>query len=158
MNSCRNESDIQDRFDGLAREHGQLNDRFLRLAADFENYRRQVAKERENIILFAEAQLIGEFLTIADDVDRAVAAVRDDRTKEGILLIQRNIGALLARHGVEKIATPGKKFDPALHEALCNEASALDEGTILEEYETGYTMKKMLLRPAKVKIAMKPPE
>lgn len=144
-----------DPFEELRKENGQLRDRLLRCAADFDNYRRQVAKDRENIVLATESGLIREILPVIEDVGRAIAAAGDDVHREGLILIERNLGAVLARHGVAKIAGVGKRFDPSLHDALCSGESGAEEGTILEEYEPGYTMKGLLLRPAKVKIAVK---
>ncbi len=132
--------------------HAALEERFLRLAADFDNYRKQSDKEKEARVFLAEACLLREFLTVLDDLGRAIHVIEGPR-KEGLLLVQKNLLAILSRHGVARVECEGGKFDPSFHEALCIEPSDKPEGTILEVYETGYTRGPFLLRPAQVKIA-----
>lgn len=128
-------------------------DRFLRLAADFDNYRKQTGREKESLALLTEARLLKEFLPILDDIERALDSEGNGFRKEGLLIIQKNFSALFARYGVRRIECTGRKFDPAIHEVLCSEPSVEPEGTILGVYETGYTKGSLLLRPALVRIA-----
>ncbi len=128
-------------------------DRFLRLAADFDNYRKQIEREKESIALIAEARLLREFLPILDDIGRAMGSIGNGPQKEGLLMIQKNLSALFVRYGVRRIECEGRKFDPAFHEVLSSGPSGEPEGTILEVYETGYIKDSLLLRPARVRIA-----
>ncbi len=148
--------DIQDASAHSA-EHGctsrDCTDRFLRLAADFDNYRKQTDREKESLAFVTEARLIKEFLPIFDDIERALDSSGNGLQREGLLMIRKNLSALFARYGVNKIECMGRKFDPACHEVLCSEPSVEPEGTILGVFETGYTKGSVLLRPARVKIA-----
>ncbi|MDD1717730.1 MAG: nucleotide exchange factor GrpE [Methanoregulaceae archaeon] len=128
-------------------------DRFLRLAADFDNYRKQADRERESLALMTEARLLKEFLPILDDIGRALDSAGNGLQKEGLLMIQKSLSALFARHGIRRIECTGRKFDPAFHEVLCSVPSTEPEGTILGVYETGYIRGSLLLRPARVRIA-----
>ncbi len=136
----------------MTSSHAALEERFLRLAADFDNYRKQSGKEKEAQVFLAEACLLREFLTVLDDLGRAIRVLEGPQA-EGLLLVQKNLLAILSRHGVAKVECEGGKFNPSFHEALCSEPSDKPEGTILEVYETGYTRGPFLLRPAQVKIA-----
>ncbi len=134
------------------------DDRFLRLAADFDNYRKQTEREKEFLALLTEARLLREFLPVLDDIERALDSTENGTRKDGLLMIQKNLSALFTRYGVRRIECMGKIFDPAFHEVLCSEPSAEPEGTILGVYETGYMKGSLLLRPARVRIAGPGPE
>lgn len=143
-----------------ATEFAQLQDRLLRSAADYENAKKRLAKEREEFVRYALEDLIYQLLPVLDNFNYALSHIigDDDKTcsmREGFLLIQKQLLQVLSERGVKPIEiSAGKKFDPHKCEAV---ASIFDthkpEGTILEEVQTGYELGGKLLRPAKVKIS-----
>ncbi len=132
----------------------QRLDQIRYLQADFDNYRKQFEKEKGRIIGYAEANLIREILPVVDDLERTSRSVSDPVIHEGLGMIYRNLLSILSHYGVARIESLGKKFDPELHEVLCQEKSDVEEGTIIEELSPGYVMKSLVLRPARVKVAM----
>ena len=142
-------------------EFAGLQDKLLRSAADFDNARKRLAKERDEFLKFALEDVIRDFLPILDHFEMAVAHIdpQDERMKalrEGFLLIQKQLSSVLMERGLKKIETLGKPFDPHMHEAVGHIASSeKPEGTILEEVLAGYQLNGKLIRAAKVKISTK---
>lgn len=138
-----------------------LNDKHLRLAAEFDNYKRRTLKERQDLLNYATENLIKELLETVDNLERALGYVRgeeegSDREKlsEGVELTYRSLLQALEKSGVKQVDAEGQQFDPKLHEALRQVPSEEHEaGTILEVYQKGYLMKDRLLRPALVSVA-----
>ena len=138
-----------------------LNDKHLRLAAEFDNYKRRTLKERQDLLNYATENLIKELLDTVDNLERALGYVRgeeegSDREKlsEGVELTYRSLLQALEKSGVKPVEAEGQPFDPKLHEALRQVPSEEHEaGTILEVYQKGYLMKDRLLRPALVSVA-----
>ena len=105
------------------------DDRLLRLAADFENYKKRAAREREEYVTLANERLIAELIPILDDLERALNAAEEHQEaqlEEGVRLVHRSLASLLERHGVTPIETDGK-FDPHVHEALLSQPSEAEE-------------------------------
>ncbi len=123
------------------------------LQADFDNYRKKFEKEKEKIIEFANENLIRELLAVVDDFERALQSLENEKNKEGLLMLHKNFSKVLENHGLARIDTLGKKFDPYQHEALLKEKSDKEDGTILEEIQPGYMLKSKVIRHAKVKVA-----
>jgi len=123
------------------------------LQADFDNYRKKFDKEKEVIISLAEERLVTELLNIVDDFDRILQSTDVLPAKEGLILLYKNLVKILEGHGLKRIETVGKKFNPQYHEAFCVEVCDCEEGTIIEEFQPGYKLKFKVIRPAKVKIA-----
>jgi molecular chaperone GrpE len=144
--------------DQLAAEKAELHDRLLRRAAEFENFRRRVERERAEIIAFAGMETIRELLPALDDLERALKVeCADKEYARGMELIYQRLSEGLKKIGLDAIATQGQKFDPHLHHAVETVASGeLEDYTILEEYQRGYNFRGRLLRPAMVKVAVKP--
>ena len=128
------------------------------LQADFENYRKNLERERENIIRLANEDLISDLLVVVDDFERALSAMKECKDKEGVMMVYSNFIKILENKGLRPIETSGKKFDPNLHEALCREACEKDDGLILEELQKGFMLKSKVIRPSKVKISEKQTE
>ena len=131
------------------------DDRLLRLAADFENYKKRAARERQEYIALANERLIAELIPILDDLERALAAAdehKEAQLEEGVALVHRSLAGLLQRHGVTAIETDDK-FDPHVHEALLAQPSELQEGSILEVIQKGYKLGERVVRPARVVVA-----
>ncbi|HZC75246.1 MAG TPA: nucleotide exchange factor GrpE [Gaiellaceae bacterium] len=136
------------------------DDRLLRLAADFENYKKRAARERQEYVQLANERLIGELLPILDDLERALAAAEEHQEaqlEEGVRLVHRSLAGLLARHGVTPIETDGK-FDPHVHEALLSQPSDAEEGSVLDVVQKGYKLGERVVRPARVVVAAEPQE
>lgn len=143
----------------LAGEKARAEDyfsRLVRLQADFDNYRKRVAREREDLLKYANEQLILALLPVVDNFDRALAAENNDSEKllAGIEMISRQLMDILAREGLEAIPTVGGQFDPEHHEAVMKEESGdHPENSITRELRRGYTYKGRVIRPAMVKVA-----
>ena len=134
------------------------DDRLLRLAADFENYKKRAARERQEYVQLANERLIGELIPILDDLERALAAAEEHQEaqlEEGVRLVHRSLAALLQRHGVTPIETEGK-FDPYQHEALLSQPSEAEEGSVLDVVQKGYKLGERVVRPARVVVAAPP--
>jgi molecular chaperone GrpE len=131
-------------------------DRLLRLAADFENYKKRVTREREEYVALANARLLAELLPVVDDLERALAAAEqheEAQLEEGVRLVHRSLAALLERHGIELIDTAGK-FDPHVHEALLSQPSEeAESGSVLGVVQKGYRLGDRVVRPARVIVA-----
>ncbi|HEU4671527.1 MAG TPA: nucleotide exchange factor GrpE [Candidatus Limnocylindrales bacterium] len=127
--------------------------------AEFVNFRRRTAEERERDLGLAGEGLIRKVLAIADDFDRAIenrpAALADDGWADGVTAIDRKLRLLLESEGVRPIeATPGRPFDPREHEAIANvPAPGRREGEIVEEVQRGYRLRDRVLRPSLVAVA-----
>ena len=134
------------------------DDRLLRLAADFENYKKRAARERQEYVTLANERLIGELLPILDDLERALRAAEEHQEaqlEEGVRLVHSSLASLLERHGVTPIETDGK-FDPYVHEALLSQPSEAEEGAVLDVVQKGYKLGERVVRPARVVVAGAP--
>lgn len=145
-----------DEFGRLQQELADLRDRSVRTLADFDNYRKRVARERREERRYAAADLIRDLLAVADNLERALSAEGGaDDLKQGVELIYRQLGETLKRHGVERVAALGEPFDPLVHEAVARyEDEGVSEPLVSEEMQSGYLLYDRLLRPAMVRVAM----
>ena len=123
------------------------------LQADFDNYRKSLEREKEQVIRLAGESLVRDLLPVLDDLDQALPSLSEEKNREGFQLLARKLHKILGSHGLESIESLGKRFDSDLHEAISKEESTAGDGTILEEYQKGYRFRSKVLRPAKVKIA-----
>ena len=123
------------------------------LQADFDNYRKSLEREREQVVQLAGEKLVRDLLPVLDDLERALPSLSEEKNREGFELLSRKLHKVLESHGVRGIESHGKQFDPNLHEAIAKEESDEEEGTILEEYQRGYLLRSKVIRPSKVKIA-----
>jgi molecular chaperone GrpE len=130
-----------------------------RAAADLDNARKRMDRERDEMRARATEHLVQRLLDVVANFDRALeAAGGDDAAHEGLTLIYRQFREVLAKEGVERIDTIGHPFDPAMHDAVMRESvPGYVEGTILSEFEPGWLLHGRVLRPAKVKVAAPSP-
>ena len=135
-------------------------DEYLALAqrtqADFENYRKRVAREAAQAEVRGVARLAKELLPGLDNLDRALATEDEQGTHlaEGVRLVQADLIAALARVGLEAYSPNGERFDPELHEAMAQRpAQGVESGTIIEVYQPGYLLAGQVIRPARVVVA-----
>jgi molecular chaperone GrpE len=136
----------------------ELEDRLLRMAADFDNYKKRAARDRAEYVALANERLVKELLPILDDLERALGAATEHEEaalEEGVALVHRSLAGLLERQGLKPIATDGK-FDPHVHEALLSQPSDAEEGSVIDVVQKGYTLGDRVVRPARVVIAAAP--
>jgi molecular chaperone GrpE len=141
----------------VQRERDELRDRLLRTAAEFDNYRKRVERERRELAEFAAADVLRDILPIIDDFDRALAAPgwpADSPTRKGMELIHRRLLDTLRKRGVELLDVVGQDFNPEWHESVGSEPLAgRREGEVVAEVQRGYKLGGRLLRAALVKVA-----
>jgi molecular chaperone GrpE len=144
--------------DQLLTEKAELNDRLLRVRAEFENARRRAERERSDFLQFAAMDLVKEILPIVDDFERALKVETADRDySKGIELIYQRLFETLKKMGLEPIETKGMQFDPNLHQAVERaHTEEAEDMTILDEFQRGYNFRGKLLRPSMVKVAVRP--
>jgi molecular chaperone GrpE len=144
--------------DQIAAEKADLKDRLLRTLADFDNFRRRAERDRSEYVQFATMELLRDLIPILDDFRRAVKVETADKEyAKGIELIDQRLFETLKKAGLEPIKAAGQPFDPNLHQAVDRvQSEELPDQTVLEEYQSGYNFKGKLLRPAMVKVAVRP--
>jgi molecular chaperone GrpE len=153
-------AEIEDELDELVQTAAE-RDEYLALAqrtqADFENYRKRVAREAVNAKGRGIATLAKELFPALDNLDRALAAAaQDDPLLEGVRLVRCELADALARVGVEAFSPVGEAFDPALHEAMATTGEPVEgaeSGTVVEVYQPGYRLGTSIIRPARVLVA-----
>lgn len=138
-----------------------LQERWHRAAADLANLRRRTEQERGEVEQFAAMRLVQELLPVLDNFERALATIPGNLAMltwlQGVMLIQRHLEALLEQRGLEPIETQGQTFNPHYHEAVSErEQEGVAAGTIIQEYQRGYSMHGRVIRPALVEIAREP--
>jgi molecular chaperone GrpE len=129
-----------------------------RLQADFDNYRKRIIKEKNELFQYATEDLIYELLPIVDNFERAIYGAGKGASKENLLqgveMIYKELCSALKKKGLEKINVIGKAFDPTQHEAIDHvETTEHPENTVIEEMIVGYKIKDKIIRPAKVKVS-----
>jgi molecular chaperone GrpE len=131
----------------------EVDDRLLRLAADFENFKKRATRERLEYVALANERLVKDLLPILDDLERALEAAAEHeeaKLEEGVRLVHRSLAHLLEREGLKQIATDGT-FDPHVHEALLAQPSEEHEsGDVLDVIQKGYKLGDRVIRPARV--------
>ncbi|MFI4992267.1 MAG: nucleotide exchange factor GrpE [Solirubrobacterales bacterium] len=144
-----------DELVAVARERDEYLALAQRTQADFENYRKRVARESAAALERGVAKLCKELLPALDNLDRALqAAAQDDPLLDGVRLVRSELSAALARAGVESFSPEGETFDPALHEAMAQQpAAGATSGTVVEVYQPGYRLGANVIRPARVLVA-----
>ncbi|MBS1530527.1 MAG: nucleotide exchange factor GrpE [Bacteroidetes bacterium] len=140
----------------LKQEVALANDKYLRLYAEFDNFRRRTIKERSELLQTAGMDVIVSMLPVLDDFDRALRhmdnAADVNAVKEGVVLIQSKLKNILGQKGLKEMQAIGTAFDPELHEAITNIPAPTDEqkGKVIDEVEKGYYLNDKVARHAKV--------
>lgn len=153
-----------DRIAELEAALEQANAKALYAAAEQQNTRRRLEKEMADARSYAAAGFARDMLSIKDHIERALAAVGDDLRADqtaanflaGIEATARELDAVFARNGIERVASKGLPLDPHRHQAMIEIPSDQEPGTVIEEMQAGYVLKDRLLRPALVGVARKP--
>jgi molecular chaperone GrpE len=130
----------------------ELNDQFLRLAADFENFKKRTARDRENSISLATERFAIDILEVVDNLERALKS-DDTHLREGVLQIQQLLLEQLLRQGIKPVDALKKPFNPAEHEAIAHITSDEDAGTVIDVVARGYRMHDKVIRYAKVAVS-----
>lgn len=133
----------------------ELNNKLLRLQADFINYRKRVEKEKESLYTSATEDIVLQLLPVLDNFERALDNIeKDNAYYEGIKMIYNQFIDVLTKNGLKEIDCEGKTFDPKFHHAVfMEECEGKDELTILEVLQKGYMLKDKVIRPSMVKVA-----
>jgi len=153
------------RIAALEAEKQQLEDRFVRLQADFENHRKRTLREKQEALSYGQESLVKDLLAVVDNLDRAIehASASSGADFEGMLqgveLVRREFLGVLAKHGVGAIEAEGEAFDPNIHEALAQvEDEKVPVGRVSRMLQKGYRLRDRLLRPARVLVSKGPKE
>jgi molecular chaperone GrpE len=147
-------AELEERLAEVEKERDEHLDDLKRVAAEFENYRKRVARDQASLAARAHERLVKELLPVLDDLERALEACDSERgrVEEGVRLVHRALQEALGKEGLVEIETNGN-FDPHVHEALLSQPSEQDDGTILEVLQKGYRLGDRVLRPARVVVS-----
>ena len=138
--------------EALKAEAKEKDDKYLRLAAEYDNFRKRSAREREGVYADAYADALKSILPIIDNLERAAGFEDGEKVKEGIKMIASTVGAALAKLGVEAFGEAGDKFDPNLHNAVLHDEDDSDrDGEITDVFQKGYKKGNKIIRFAMVK-------
>ena len=142
------------RIEELTAELAALNDKYLRLAAEYENFRRRTARERDNIYADAFEIALAAFLPVVDNLERAAQYSDGENVAKGVALVLKSVGDTLAKLGVSEIEALGKPFDPTYHNAVMHvDDPEKGENEVVEVLQKGYIKGERVLRYAMVKVA-----
>jgi len=153
-------SESEDPMTGLQADLDRFRDLALRSQADFENYKKRCAREKEDAVKYANSSLLERLVAIVDNFELGLEAARDESEESpiysGMTLVLKQLRDFLAENGLQAIEAEGKQFDPNLHEAIAHEPSRFSEGTVVRQTRRGYRFKDRLLRPASVVVSSGP--
>ena len=150
---------VEEELDPLVlaeRQRDDYLDQLRRLAAEFDNYKKRMAREHEELRERAAERLLRDLLPVFDDLGRALSAFETAETEaiaDGVALVHRALWTLLEREGVAELDPTGDMFDPHRHEALLSQPADAPEGTVLEVIQKGFLLGDRVLRPARVVVA-----
>jgi molecular chaperone GrpE len=155
------EPQVEEQVDKQAQELAELKDKYLRLAAEFDNARKRYERDKIDLLKFANSNILRELTTVLDTMEQALKMAHDhksvDKITQGMELVHKNLLKIMREHGLKEIETEGQVFDPHLHEIVASREIDQSEGpehVILEEVQKGYMYEDKLLRTAKVIIGV----
>jgi molecular chaperone GrpE len=151
-----NETPKTETIDEQSDKLEELNNRYMRLQADFVNYKKRIEREKKSIYDYALEDIIMELLPVIDNFERALLSVEDedDGFYKGMKMIYSQLIEVLNNSGLEEIHAVDEKFDPNYHHAVFQEESdEYDEGTVMEVFQKGYKLNDKVIRPSMVKVA-----
>ena len=149
-------TELQEQIDQLTQELTEAKDKYIRLYAEFDNYKKRTVKERLDLISTAGRDTISSFLPVLDDFERAKKSADDEKTKEvfseGVSLVYNKLQGLMSSKGVRAMESTGEAFDPDLHEAITEIPAPTEElkGKVIDTVEKGYFLNDKIIRHAKV--------
>jgi len=143
----------------VEQELEETKNRYLRCLADFDNYKKRTAAEREQFAQFANEAIVSDLLPIVDGLKRALDAAATAKMAEemlkGIALVKKQFEDTLGKHGLKEIEAIGKPYDPNLHEAILQKEDSGPAGIVIEEMQKGYLFRGRVIRPAMVIVSKK---
>ncbi len=145
----------EDPLVAVTRERDEYLDTLQRLKAEFDNYRKRVARDQQELAARAHERLVGRLVPVLDDLERALEAATEHeaaKLEDGVRLVHRALADTLGSEGLAEIPTEGK-FDPHTQEALLSQPSEAEEGTVIQVLQKGYRLGDRVLRPARVVIS-----
>ena len=152
-------SRLRAELDAKAKEAEENYNKYLRSIADLDNYRKRSEKERQDAISFANEDLIFEMLPVVDNLERALSHANDgenlESLRQGVKHTIEQMSSVLKKNGLQEIKSVGERFDPSVHHAISEEEGG-EPGTVVKEFQRGYTLKGRLLRPAMVAVSKTP--
>ena len=142
-----------------ASEIKEVNNKYLRLYAEFENYKKRVNKDKEELVKYGNENLLYELLPVIDNLELALKHASEDISTgliEGVEITKKELMKILEKFGISAIEAEGKPFDPSVHHAMTQvERDDIDENIVVEEFRKGYTLRDKVLRPALVSVSKK---
>lgn len=146
----------------LTEELQSMNDKYVRLYAEFENYKKRVQKDKAELVKYGNESLLYELLPVVDNLEMALQHSSDAVSSgivQGVEITLKELRRVLEKFGLTEIEAEGKLFDPAVHHAMSHvERDDIDENTVVEEYRKGYKLQDKVLRPSFVAVSKKPAE
>ena len=158
------ESALHKELNSKMEEYQLLNDKYLRLAAEFENYKRRSHREQSDTVRFGNEKILKDLLPTIDNLERAIQCGQEQTNNhegllQGIELTHKQFVDTLTKLGVSQISSVGERFDPAKHQAVANvESATIPENHVVDEYQKGYFLHERILRPSMVTVATARPE
>jgi len=156
------EEAIVDEKERLTAELQEINDKYLRLYAEFENYKKRVNKDKEELVKYGNESLLYEIVPVIDNLDMALKHASDNVSAgvvQGVEITLKELQKTLEKFGLSPIDAYGKPFDPLIHHAMTQvERDDIDEKTVVEEFRKGYMLRDKVLRPSLVAVSKKPVE
>jgi len=155
------DSSVQDELASKIEECEALNSKYLRLAAEFENYKRLTQRDQREQIRFGNEQILKELLPVVDNMERAIKAAQmnggDSALVQGVELTLKQLSGILAKFGVQAIETAGQEFDPSAHQAVSyGPSNDVPANKVLDEFQKGYRLHDRILRAAMVSVSSGP--
>ena len=151
------EEQLQESEKNVSEELNALQDRFLRLGAEFENFKKRSERDRQVSVRFATESLLRDLLPVIDHLEQALLAANagvDDAIVAGVKMVLKQFEDVLGRHGIKSFHSLGEQFDPNKHEAMAEHVDAsVPAGQVIQEFQKGYFLHDRLVRPARVVIA-----
>lgn len=160
VEEVQQEETVESETDKLKADFENLNNQYLRLAADFDNFRKRQEQEREALLKYGKQECMKKIIEVVDNFDRAVQSVEKidnvEKMKETFFVLNKQLIDSLTKLGLEHIECVGQKFDPNLHEAVMQTPTEeYEEDTIINELQKGYKLGDKVLRPSMVSVAVK---
>ena len=148
-----------DEKDRLGAQLQEMNDKYVRLYAEFENYKRRVNKDKEELIRYGNESILYELLPVIDHLEMALKHAAGDISSgliQGVEITLKELRRTLEKFGLTEIESEGKPFDPAVHHAMSQvERDDIDDNLVVEEFRKGYRLKDKVLRPSLVAVSKK---
>jgi molecular chaperone GrpE len=146
----------------LTEELKEMSEKYLRLYAEFDNYKKRVNKDKEELLKYGQESLLYELLTVIDNLELALKHASDEVSTgliQGVEITYKELMKTLEKFGLTAVEAEGENFDPSVHHAMSQvERDDVEENMVVEEYRKGYKLKDKVLRPSLVSVSKKPPE